>query len=171
MSLEIDPLDAVVKKMASVRVNMPPPPVPSRPTGTTLCQLVEKNVEHRTICNRWAEKTANENRAIYALAVRYFSNIPLADLTNEKAIDFMSLRLKCGTGTSAPIRYDTDIMHSEELCDNLRNLLTAPSLHSDVAATTRCKDSSGRPSWPYPYGTGLANPYFPTRRVGGSTSY
>jgi hypothetical protein len=41
--------------------------------------------------------------------------------------------------------------------------LLPPSMRS--CGTTRQKDSSERPLWPYPYGTGLASPLFHTLRV------
>ena len=50
----------------------------------------------------------------------------------------------------------TDELKTE--LDNLRKRLTAPSLLLMLRQQLICKDSSGRPFRPYPYGTGSATP-------------
>ena len=93
-------------------------------------------------------------------------HISLEFLTHMLLVSYLSI---FGIGTSEPKQYDTDNAIWNVITYEICSLL--PPYISDVAATTQCKDSSGRPLRPFPCGTGLASPYYPTRRVGGSTSY
>jgi hypothetical protein len=72
-----------------------------------------------------------------------------------------------GTDTSEPKRHGTDSAISCVITYEICSLLPPYALM--LSATTRRKDSSERPFRPFPFGTGLASPHPPTRRVGIST--
>lgn len=63
----------------------------------TLSELISEYVKNQTESNRWTEKTLAENRAIYALMIRYFGDVPLSELTSQAARDFRSDLLKLPT--------------------------------------------------------------------------
>jgi hypothetical protein len=69
-----------------------------------------------------------------------------------------------GTDTSEPTPHGTDSAISCVITYEICSLL--PPCASMLSATTRRKDSSERPIRPFPSGTGLASPRYPTHRVG-----
>ena len=73
---------------------------------------------------------------------------------------------ECENDILAPTQHGTDSAISCVITYGICSLLPPCAF---VVATTPRKDSSERPLRPFPFGTGIASPYYPTRRVGVST--
>lgn len=106
-SIEMDPnneeseirmLDSLVDKVGTVPSGSPyKHDVRNERSEMTLSELISEYVKNQTESNRWTEKTLAENRAIYALMIRYFGDVPLSELTSQAARDFRSDLLKLPT--------------------------------------------------------------------------